>query len=203
MRGRSLLSIAMMLACVAPATASAQDTAGGASAAPPPTAKSTGGSQYGTSKPKSGSIPRRYVVGTKAKRLKSGYAAAPTDAPVEVQDAIFAANEIVGRPYVYGGGHRSFKSSGYDCSGTVSYALHGAGLLASPLDSGSFMSWQRSGAGKWITVYANGGHAWMTIAGLRLDTSSAGEPVSSGSGPRWRTNVRGGDGFVLRHPAGF
>jgi hypothetical protein len=203
MRGRILLLISMVVVLVAlPAAAQAQTTSsrsGGTEMTP--SSEGTGGSEYGVDPE---APPRVFVPGTAAKRMKNGYAAAPSDAPPEVQDAIFAANEIVGKPYVYGGGHnREFKSSGYDCSGTVSYALHGGDLLDSPLDSGSFMSWAKKGRGDWITVYANGGHAWMTIAGLRLDTSSAGERRSSGEGPRWRKNMRGGQGFVKRHPAGF
>jgi cell wall-associated NlpC family hydrolase len=119
-------------------------------------------------------------------------------APIEVQKAIWAANEITKKPYIYGGGHRSFKSRGYDCSGTVSYALHGAGLLASPLDSSSFMKWGAAGKGDWITIYTNPGHAYAYIAGLRLDTSGPGE-----SGPRWRVAKRSNKGFRVRHPAGF
>ncbi len=197
MRGRTLLLMTMLFVLVLPGTALAQD-AGGAGYTP--SGKGTGGSEYGSEQE---GPPRVYVAGSVAKRLKSGYAAAPADAPVKVQEAIFAANEIVGKPYRYGGGHARFKDSGYDCSGTISYALHGAGLLRSPLDSGSFMRWARKGSGKWITVYAHGGHAWLKIAGLRLDTSSAGERRSSGEGPRWRTNLRGGRGFARRHPAGL
>src|SRR4051794_3216192 len=199
MRGLTLLLMSMLLTFVLCGTAFAQDGSTGGTEVTP-SAEGTGGSEYGA---ESDGPPRVYVEGTVAKRLRSGYAAAPTEAPVAVQEAIFAANEIVGRPYVYGGGHRSFKASGYDCSGTVSYALHGGRLLRAPLDSGSFMSWGHKGRGHWITVYANGGHAWMKIAGLRLDTSSAGEPASSGEGPRWRVNLRGGSGFVRRHPSGY
>jgi hypothetical protein len=141
------------------------------------------------------------VEGTKAVRLRSGLAAAPSEAPPEVQEAVWAANEIVGKPYRYGGGHnRTFMDSGYDCSGTVSYALNGAGLLKAPLPSGSFMSWGKRGKGRWISVYAHSGHAYVVIAGLRLDTSAAGERVSSGKGPRWRSNARKQAGFVVRHP---
>jgi hypothetical protein len=190
------MSMLLVFALCGPAFA--QEESGGTTYTP--SGDGTGGSEYGA---KADGPPRIYVQGTVAKRLRSGYAAAPTDAPVAVQEAIFAANDIVGRPYVYGGGHRSFKSEGYDCSGTVSYALHGGRLLSSPLASGDFMRWGRKGGGDWITVYANGGHAWMKIAGLRLDTSAAGEPVSSGDGPRWRTNLRGGRGFARRHPSGF
>jgi hypothetical protein len=196
MRGRSLLLMVSMMLLVLPSAASAQAQASGGSAAD--NTQGTGGAVYGQDPD---ATPRVYIEGTKAKRMKDGYAAAPTDAPVQVQEAIFAANEIVGKPYVYGGGHASFEDDGYDCSGTVSYALHGGDLLDTPLDSGSFMKWARRGKGAWITVYTNPGHAWMKIAGLRLDTSSAGERRSSGEGPRWRSNIRGGRGFKKRHPA--
>jgi cell wall-associated NlpC family hydrolase len=125
-------------------------------------------------------------------------ALAPAGAPQEVVDAIAAANRIVHKPYRYGGGHGSFKDSGYDCSGTVSYALHGAGLLRTPRGSSGLESFGRAGRGAWITVYANAGHAFVVIAGLRLDTSGAGE-----SGPRWREEPRSGRGYVVRHPAGI
>jgi cell wall-associated NlpC family hydrolase len=127
--------------------------------------------------------------------IKDGVAYAPTGAPVEVQRAIWAANTLLGKPYVYGGGHQSFRSRGYDCSGTVSFALHGGGLLDSPLDSSSFMHWGKRGKGAWITVYTNPGHAWAIIAGMRLDTSGPGP-----SGPRWRTETRSTRGFRVRHP---
>ncbi len=130
--------------------------------------------------------------------IRDGVAYAPTGAPLAVQQAIWAANTLRHKPYIYGGGHQSFRSSGYDCSGTVSYALHAAGLLRSPLDSGSFMTWGERGRGQWITVYTNPGHAWAIIAGMRLDTSGPGE-----SGPRWRTETRTGRGFRARHPLGF
>jgi cell wall-associated NlpC family hydrolase len=113
------------------------------------------------------------VPGAVAQLLPDGTAAAPADAPPQVQQAIFAANKIQAMPYVYGGGHGDFEDDGYDCSGTVSYALHGAGLLDSPLDSGSFMRWGEAGPGTWITVFTNPGHAYAVIAGLRLDTSAA------------------------------
>jgi hypothetical protein len=151
--------------------------------------------------------------GATAKLLPDGTAAAPAGAPVAVQRAIFAANRLQHKPYVYGGGHQSFRSAGYDCSGTVSYALHGARLLRSPLDSSSFMSWGLSGPGQWITVYTNPGHAFAVIAGLRLDTSRAGmygvrvsRRVAASSletGPRWRPLLRDTTGFTARHPAGL
>jgi hypothetical protein len=181
----------LALALVAPAAASAQT----------PAPIGTGGAAFDEDAP---DPTKPTVEGTTAVRLPNGLAAAPTLAPAEVQEVIWAANEIVGKPYVYGGGHnRTFKSTGYDCSGTVSYALNGGGLLRAPLDSGSFMSWGKAKKGDWITVYANSGHAYAVIAGLRLDTSSAGERVSSGKGPRWRSNARRQAGFVARHPRGF
>ena len=125
-------------------------------------------------------------------------AVAPPDAPASVRDAIAAANQITDEPYRYGGGHASFRSSGYDCSGSVSYALHGGGLLERPLDSTGFMSWGRRGRGRWITVFANHGHAFVVIAGLRFDTSGRGE-----RGPRWRSAHRSGRHFRARHPAGL
>ena len=119
----------------------------------------------------------------------------PASAPPEVRGAIISANRIVGKPYRYGGGHAKVEDDGYDCSGTVSYALMGAGLLRGPLDSTGLKSFGRSGAGSWITVYANAGHTYAVIAGLRLDTSGTG-----GKGPRWHTSSRSSKGFVARHP---
>jgi hypothetical protein len=143
------------------------------------------------------------VPGVEAQILDNGQAAAPAAAPDVVKQAVWAANKIIGRPYRYGGGHaRGFVDRGYDCSGTVSYALHGADLLDSPLDSGSFMSWGGGGAGDWITVYSNPGHAYAVIAGLRLDTSAAGDP-RGGKGPRWRPSLRSSRGFRARHPVGL
>ena len=125
-------------------------------------------------------------------------AIAPDSAPQEVKDAIAAANAITTKPYKYGGGHGKWEDSGYDCSGAVSYALHGGGLLAKPLDSTGFESWGDPGTGQWITVYANSGHAYVIIAGLRFDTSGTGE-----DGPRWRKEARSPRGYVARHPTGF
>ncbi len=117
---------------------------------------------------------------------------------VRVAAAIAAANRIVGKPYRYGGGHGSFEDDGYDCSGTVSYALHATGSLDAPRDSSGLTTFGRSGAGRWISVYGNSGHAYVVIAGLRLDTSGSG-----GAGPRWRPEPRSGRGYVVRHPAGL
>jgi hypothetical protein len=138
----------------------------------------------------------------KARISHNGRTAIPPDsAPPQVKRAIYAANKITRKPYRYGGGHGKWNDSGYDCSGSVSYALHGGGLLRQPLDSSSFMHWGRGGRGRWITIYANSGHAYVIIAGLRFDTSSAG--AGGGSGPRWRNRGRSSSGYVARHPSGF
>jgi len=142
------------------------------------------------------------VSGSLAQILPDGLAQAPADAPAAVQQAIAAGNQLIGQPYVYGGGHASFISNGYDCSGAVSYALHGANLLASPLDSSAFELWGVSGGGQWITVYTNPQHAYVDIAGIRLDTSRAGD-ASGQTGPRWRPLLSSHAGFVARHPAGL
>jgi cell wall-associated NlpC family hydrolase len=125
-------------------------------------------------------------------------ALAPAGAPPQVVAAIAAANRINRKPYRYGGGHARFRDSAYDCSGTVSYVLHAAGYLRRPRASGDLMRFGRRGRGQWITVYANGGHAYMVIAGLRFDTSGPGP-----SGPRWRAQERSSRGYVARHPAGL
>jgi hypothetical protein len=198
---KSLRAFALMLVCsasaaVLPATADAESSTGGASYSPP------------------AAQPANLVVpGAVAQLLPDGSAAAPADAPAEIQNAIFAANRIQDKPYIYGGGHRRFEDRGYDCSGTVSYALHGAGLLKAPLDSGSFMSWGGKGKGAWITVFTNPGHAYAVIAGLRLDTSSYGYTARRSAkrvaksayerGPRWRPTMRPARGFRARHPLGF
>ena len=176
---RSAVAIAATLALAAPASAVA--ASGGT--AP--------GAATGASNPSA-----------KAKISRDGRTAIPPDsAPPQVKKAIYAANKITRKPYRYGGGHGKWNDSGYDCSGSVSFALHGGGLLRQPLDSSSFMRWGRGGRGRWITVYANSGHAYTVIAGLRFDTSSAG--ASGGSGPRWRNRGRSSSGYVARHPTGF
>lgn len=131
-----------------------------------------------------------------------GLAAAPMQAPATVQEIIWAGNQIVGLPYIWGGGHASFSSRGYDCSGTVSFALHGGSQLSSPEDSSEFMRWGGRGVGRWVTVFTNPEHAYMTVAGLRLDTSSADDP-SNLQGPRWRPLRPSNTGFRVRHPKGF
>jgi len=140
------------------------------------------------------------VSGASAVLGSDGLASAPASAPQAVKDVIAAANAISSTPYVWGGGHGSFESSGYDCSGAVSYALHGGGLISSPLDSTGLTTWGEPGAGNWITVYGNSGHAFAIIAGLRWDTSGTG-----GSGPRWSsdTSYQDTSAFVARHPSGL
>ena len=146
----------------------------------------------------------RFAPAKKAK-IVNGVAIAPRSAPPQVKGVIAAANRIVRKPYHYGGGHQKFEDTGYDCSGSVSYALHGGGLLTAPLDSSSFVKWGLPGAGKWITVYTNPGHAFMMVAGLRFDTGFPnGQPQGTypGSGPRWR-RPRSANGFAARHPNGL
>jgi len=191
-----------------PASAATKATTAGAAAAPAsgdpgitdpstttPSGTTGGGATFGVDPSQTPDMPDATII--------AGKAYPPVDAPIEVKEAIWAGNEIVGMPYKYGGGHARLKDSGYDCSGTVSYALLGGGLLkGQPLDSSSFMSWGQAGQGSWVTVYTNPGHAYVVIAGLRLDTSAAGDP-SGDSGPQWRPVLRSTKGFKARHPVGF
>ena len=177
------------VALVVPAGAAAQTTSGNGGVAyvppPPPAARA---------------------------QIVNGIAIPPKSAPRRVKKAIAAANRIVRKPYVYGGGHKPYSriwrklDRGYDCSGTISHALYGGRFLKSPLDSSSFMSWGERGKGRWITVYTNPGHAYVVIAGLRLDTSTGGrvsEDDIAGDGPRWRKFGRSSRGFRARHPVGY
>jgi hypothetical protein len=135
---------------------------------------------------------------------KDGTAVAPADAPANIQGAIAAGNAIHTYPYRWGGGHRSFMDSGYDCSGAVSYVLHAAGFLSSPMPSGPLASsWGTPGKGRWITVYANASHAYMVVAGLRFDTSAVGERLNQGSGPRWRKTKRKPTGYIAKFYPGY
>jgi cell wall-associated NlpC family hydrolase len=137
-------------------------------------------------------------VGDTGRVLADGTAVAPKDAPQIVREVINTGNVIATTPYLWGGGHGSWAASGYDCSGSVSFALAGAGLLDSPLTSGLLARWGSAGPGRWITIYANGGHVFMEVAGLRFDTGGI-----RGSGTRWQTAGRSTAGFVARHPEGL
>jgi cell wall-associated NlpC family hydrolase len=199
-RGKSLwmsvvLLLAMAAAAAAPAAAQTPAPTPPAPAVPAPAPPATGGAAYGVAY-------QPTVPGVVAQAI-NGVAYAPDQAPDAVKQAIWAANQIVGLPYRLGGGHKlGFIDHAYDCSGTVSFAMHGAGLLAAPRDSSSFMRYGVAGKGQWITVYTNPGHAFAVIAGLRLDTSAAGDP-SGASGPRWRPNLRSTRGYRARHPLGL
>jgi cell wall-associated NlpC family hydrolase len=141
----------------------------------------------------------RVPVGESAGVEPGGIAVAPVDAPSVVAAVIQAGNAIARTPYKWGGGHGAWADTGYDCSGSVSFALAGAGLLGGPLDSTGFEHWGAAGPGKWITVYANAGHAFMVVAGLRFDTSGRSGP----RGTRWQPLMRSTAGFVARHPPGL
>jgi peptidoglycan hydrolase-like protein with peptidoglycan-binding domain len=130
--------------------------------------------------------------------ISDGLATAPLGAPAAVTDAIEAGNRIAQLPYRYGGGHKSFIDTAYDCSGSVSYALHAAGLLTATKTSGELESFGEAGPGAWITIYANADHVYAVIAGVRFDTSG-----QSQAGSRWQAAMRSGSGFVVRHPAGL
>ncbi len=144
-----------------------------------------------------GQVPAPLNPGESAQVISESEASAPAAAPDAVKAAISAANSIATTPYIWGGGHGSFESSGYDCSGAVSFALHGGGFLESPLDSTGLETWGEPGPGKWITVYANASHAWMVIAGIAFDTVG-------GPGPRWHDPwVDSPEGFIARHPGGY
>jgi hypothetical protein len=196
-----IAAFACLVACTLPAIATAQTT-------------DPGGTQpYTTSGGASPDDPQFQPHG-KATLLPNGLAIAPTDAPPEVVAIIEAGNRIATKPYVYGGGHNAkFSSRGYDCSGSISYALHGGGLLTAPLDTSSFPNWGEKGAGCWISIYTNPGHAFMVVAGLRFDTSMR-TPIATSArssarrsartlSSRWSTKMRPSDGYVIRHPEGF
>jgi hypothetical protein len=188
-----LAALACLFTCALPAAAFAETGAGSGGVDP--------------------TAPEFQPHGT-ATLLPNGLAIPPADAPPEVKAVIEAGNRIATRPYQYGGGHNArFSSRGYDCSGSVSYALHGGGLLTSPLDSSSFMKWGDSGEGSWITIYTNPGHAYMVVAGLRFDTSMRTPIVGVArktrrhsrrvSSSRWSTEMRSSRGYKVRHPVGF
>jgi cell wall-associated NlpC family hydrolase len=138
------------------------------------------------------------IPGSVAKILPNGDAVPPRNAPDVVKRIIAAGNTIARTPYLWGGGHGAWQDSGYDCSGSVSFALAGAGLLNSPLTSGLFMNWGDPGPGQWVTIFANDGHVFMYVAGIRFDTSGRGS-----SGSRWQPAARSTAGFVAVHPPGL
>jgi cell wall-associated NlpC family hydrolase len=149
------------------------------------------------------SAPSRRPAGAdpalvKADVLENGIALPPLDAPAEVRAIIEAGNAIARTPYKWGGGHGRWQDTGYDCSGSVSFALASAGLLGGPLASGPLMSWGEPGPGRWITVWTNPGHVFLEVAGVRFDTSG-----TRITGSRWQAAMRSTDGFVARHPAGL
>ena len=131
--------------------------------------------------------------------LPNGMAIPPADAPPQVKRLVYAANKLVGKPYRMGGGHRKHEDSGYDCSGSLSFALREAGLLTSVRHSRNFLRYGRSGPGKWVSVYVRNGHVFMVVCGLRFDTTGKGRS----RGPAWRTSSRSTRGFYVRHPYGF
>jgi cell wall-associated NlpC family hydrolase len=153
----------------------------------------------GVTAPSGVPMPAPTVPGALA-TLAGERAVAPGSAPTAVKQVIAAANRIRATPYIWGGGHARWWDKGYDCSGSVSYALHGAKLLEAPLVSGSFMTWGEPGPGKWITIYANKEHVYMMVAGLRWDTG--GDPTGI-TGPRWHAEPFYAKGFVVRHPVGL
>jgi hypothetical protein len=127
-----------------------------------------------------------------------GLAVAPASAPEPVKAIIAAGNQVASKPYKYGGGHGKWDDTGYDCSGSVSYALHGAGLLEDALPSGSFTGWGEAGPGQWVTIYAHSGHMFMVVAGLRFDTSGR-----TRNNTRWQADTRSTSGYTVRHPPGL
>ena len=158
----------------------------------------TGGYSVDQKPTQRASVQGREAAGEKAVLTADGLAIPPAGAPQVVKDVIEAGNRIATKPYRYGGGHGRWEDSAYDCSGSVSYALHGGDLLDSPMPSGGFTSWGERGKGEWITIYAHGGHMYMVVAGLRFDTSGRGE-----TGSRWQKAMRSTAGYAVRHPRGL
>jgi peptidoglycan hydrolase-like protein with peptidoglycan-binding domain len=154
---------------------------------------SSGGAAYVAPPP-----PDKVVPGAKGTVTADGFAVPPESAPESVKQVITAGNAIATTPYKWGGGHATWDDTGYDCSGSVSYALHGGGLLDSALVSGDFASWGSPGPGSWISIYANGGHVYMVVAGIRFDTSAR-----SQTGSRWTMEQRDSAGFTVTHPKGL
>jgi hypothetical protein len=174
-----LCACLLVLALAGTASAAKPPVSGGAGFAPPP------------------APPKKATI-------VAGKAIAPANAPARVRRVIDAGNRLIGKPYRYGGGHQPFSSrldTGYDCSGTASFALYGGRFLRSPMPSGSFVNWGERGPGTWITSYANAGHMYIVVAGLRLDTGMRDDP--STTGPGWSKRLRPVEGYAVRHPRGF
>jgi hypothetical protein len=195
------------LALLSLAGASSASAAGGtglqssATPATPVNTASTGGAGIGAPAGPASTPEHPTVPGAVAKIIK-GVAYAPSFAPMQVKKAIWAGNQIRLKPYEVGGGHGKWNDSAYDCSGSVSYLLHAAGLLKVSEDSGEMESWGQKGIGQWITVYTNPGHAFIQVAGIRMDTSREGDPnPPPGTGPRWRPVMTSTSGYVARHPS--
>jgi cell wall-associated NlpC family hydrolase len=184
--------------------ASAASNGGAKAPSLPPASAGTNGSfvAHGTGNGSAGTdalaAMERQMASGRAVLLR-GNALAPPSAPAPIEAAISAANSLVGQPYVWGGGHSSWFSRGYDCSGAVSFSLGAAGFLKAPLDSSHLESWGAPGPGRWLSVYANAGHAFAVIAGVRWDTVGD----ARGSGPRWHRTMASSAGFVVRHPPGY
>jgi cell wall-associated NlpC family hydrolase len=182
-------------AAAAPSTTAPSTTAPSGTAGPD--------DPWGTLAPALPTVPVTRTVPGKVARLRTdGKAAIPRAAPKRVQALIAAANHIIGKPYLWGGGHAKIADAGYDCSGAVSYALIGAQLLAAPMVSGTLAKWDAAGSGKWLSIYANKGHVYLEVAGLRLDTSAVGDRGGRG-GVRWRPVIGRRTGFHARHPVGL
>ncbi|MGH7317727.1 MAG: hypothetical protein ACREJS_15875 [Candidatus Rokuibacteriota bacterium] len=177
-----------LLAGVAPASAQSGGTGTGDTG--------DGGGGGGDTSTGGGVPPAPTTPGANAELLPNGDAVPPAGAPPKVARAIKFANRINEKPYLYGGGHQRWRDKGYDCSGAVSYMLHGAKILDSPIPSGALAKWGLPGVGQWITVYANKGHTYAVVAGLRWDTSG-------GKGPRWHEDMRSSAGYKIRHYEGF
>jgi len=201
--GLAMLEARQRIEAQAPAPARAPATPEPAKIDPEHLPPASAGSN-GTTVPHSSPLSREQIfahrrAGGSNAILLTGVALPPPDAPEAVKGVVNAANTIVGRPYVWGGGHASFYSRSYDCSGAVSFALFGGGLIPRPLTSGELEHWGAPGPGKWITVYANAGHTFAEIAGLRWDTVGD----ENGTGPRWHLAPTDTSGFVVRHPPGL
>jgi hypothetical protein len=194
-----LVMAAILLVPAASAASGGFSPREGAAAEPPPPAAPPTEAPASEEAPSGIAAPAPLPPGSTA-TLVGERAVAPAAAPAAVKQAIAAANRIRSTPYVWGGGHGRWWDRGYDCSGAVSYALHGAALLEAPLVSGSFTTWGEPGPGSWITIYANRQHVYAVIAGLRWDTGGDAPGVT---GPRWHADAASANGFIVRHPAGY